>query len=103
MFFLVDAFSTTPFKGNPAGVCFIDDYPGLSACHFQKLANYFNWSEIAFVRYIAPETYRIRWFSPLDEAPLCGHATLGAAHALFSCNKIVSNKICFIYNDKIRN
>lgn len=101
MFFLVDAFSSVPFRGNPAGVCFLDDYPEFDETSFQRIANYFNWSEISFLRRMSPNVYRLRWFTPLDEAPLCGHATLGAAHALFSLRKTTSNRITFLYKNGI--
>jgi PhzF family phenazine biosynthesis protein len=80
-FYLVDAFTEESFKGNPAGVCLVDEYPDAEV--MQSLARYYDWSEIAFVKHIERDRYYIRWFSPLDEAPLCGHATLAAAHILF--------------------
>lgn len=96
MFFLVDAFNAEPFKGNPAGVCILDDYPEDSK--LQKIAKYYNWSETAFLRRLGDNEFRIRWFSPLDEAPLCGHATLASAHILFSESLVSSDFINFRYN-----
>lgn len=97
MFVLVDAFTDTPFAGNPAGVCLLEDeYP--SSSKLQEIAAYFNWSEIAFLKKLDDDVFQIRWFSPLDEAPLCGHATLAAAHALFQKGLVNSNKIVFKYN-----
>jgi PhzF family phenazine biosynthesis protein len=96
VFFLVDAFTGEPFKGNPAGVCVVDKFP----CdeQLQEVARYFNWSEIAFIARISDSVFRIRWFSPLDEAPLCGHATLAAAHVVFTQNLIHSHDITFMYS-----
>lgn len=102
MFFLVDAFTKSSFLGNPAGVCLLEgDYP--DARIMQDLAAYFNWSEISFIKKIGENRYRLRWFTPLDEAPLCGHATLGASHIIFQnmWNTDNSNTIEFVYNDGI--
>jgi PhzF family phenazine biosynthesis protein len=96
VFFLVDAFTSNPFKGNPAGVCVVDAFP----CDklLQDVARYFNWSEIAFVVKLSNSVFQIRWFSPLDEAPLCGHATLAAAHVIFTQNLVSSHDVTFKYN-----
>jgi PhzF family phenazine biosynthesis protein len=95
-FYLVDAFTDKPFKGNPAGVCIVEEYPRPG--EMQELASYHDWSEISFVKHITENEFYIRWFSPVDEAPLCGHATLAAAHILFS-QKITSyNSVLFKYN-----
>lgn len=96
MFFLVDAFTEVPFRGNPAGVCVVDEYPDDS--EMQRIARYYNWSETAFVKKLGKDKFRIRWFSPLDEAPLCGHATLASAHILFSKGLASGNSISFKYN-----
>lgn len=90
MFFLVDAFTEFPFKGNPAGVCVVDEFH--SDSELQKIAFYYNWSEVAFIKKTGEQDFIIRWFSPQDEAPLCGHATLGAAHVIFS-NKLVQGDV----------
>lgn len=101
LIFLVDAFTGVPFMGNPAGVCIVDEYPADS--QMQKIAAYYNWSEISFLRKLSDNVFQIRWFSPLDEAPLCGHATLAAAHILFSNGIVLANsnspcnKIKFLY------
>ena len=96
MFFLVDAFCDVPFKGNPAGVYIVGEYPEDS--EMQKIARYYNWSETAFVKKLGENEFYIRWFSPLDEAPLCGHATLASAHILFSKGLVSGNVINFKYN-----
>ncbi len=96
MFFLVDAFTSRAFKGNPAGVFIVDEYPANE--ELLKLSSYYNWSEIAFIKPIKDDTFRIRWFSPKDEAPLCGHATLASTYVLFNSGYAKSNKIQLIYN-----
>lgn len=82
--FQVDAFTHQPFRGNPAGVCVTDEW--LSDDLMQKIAAELNLSETAFaVR--EGEHYRLRWFTPLCEVPLCGHATLATARVLFDSLK----------------
>jgi len=76
----VDAFTDQPFKGNPAGVCLLADEK--SEGWMQSLAAEMNLSETAF---LLPEGegWRLRWFTPLTEVDLCGHATLASARVLF--------------------
>ncbi|MCX7984443.1 MAG: PhzF family phenazine biosynthesis protein [Bacteroidetes bacterium] len=78
----VDAFTTTPFCGNYAGVILNADE--LSEKEMQFLAREMNLPETAFVlRPTLPHAdFRIRWFTPTTEVPLCGHATVAAFHAL---------------------
>jgi PhzF family phenazine biosynthesis protein len=78
---IVDAFSSVPFNGNPAAVCLVDEF--LPKEVMQKIASEMNFSETAFVKQIAKNHYHIRWFTPNSEAPLCGHATIAATHILF--------------------
>lgn len=78
--FTVDAFAEQAFSGNPAGVCLLDrEYPD---DWMRAVAAEMRHSETAFV---LGEGGRVglRWFSPLVEVDLCGHATLAAAHVLF--------------------
>jgi predicted PhzF superfamily epimerase YddE/YHI9 len=76
----VDAFAERPFEGNPAAVCPLDAW--LPDGVMQSIAAEHNLSETAF--FVAEGAgYRIRWFTPVREVPLCGHATLAAAHVLF--------------------
>jgi predicted PhzF superfamily epimerase YddE/YHI9 len=94
-FYLVDAFADERFDGNPAGVCLVDEYP--EARKMQQVALHYGWSEIAFVKRLASERFQIRWFSPIDEAPLCGHATLAAAHVIFSIGLVDDKNFDFQY------
>jgi predicted PhzF superfamily epimerase YddE/YHI9 len=77
----VDAFTDTLFCGNPAAVCILDDW--LDDDLMQKIAMENNLSETAFVIQ-KNNQFQIRWFTPVDEVILCGHATLATAHVLFS-------------------
>lgn len=78
--FQVDAFTATPFRGNPAAVCLLAE-PADEAW-MQQLAAEMNLSETAFLVPIE-DGYNLRWFTPTIEVDLCGHATLASAHTLW--------------------
>lgn len=91
--FIVDSFTNTPFKGNPAGVCIADN--SLSETTMQQIAFELGLSETAFITKSAEsDVYNIRYFSPQKEIALCGHATLAAAKVLNG--KTGSGDISFI-------
>src|SRR5256885_1557187 len=76
----VDAFTSTPFAGNPAAVCVLSG--PRDASWMQDVAREMNLSETAFL--LAHDAgYRLRWFTPAAEVALCGHATLASAHVLW--------------------
>ncbi|MBI2393316.1 MAG: PhzF family phenazine biosynthesis protein [Deltaproteobacteria bacterium] len=76
----VDAFASEIFRGNPAAVCPLEAW--LPDETMQAIAMENNLSETAFfVR--EGDAHRIRWFTPVSEVPLCGHATLASAWVLF--------------------
>lgn len=81
-FWQVDSFATAPFTGNPA-VVFVLDQP-VSDELMQKIAMEMNQSETAFILHRGIEAPLLRWFTPLLEIDLCGHATLAAAHIWLS-------------------
>lgn len=81
-FWQVDAFTNTPFKGNPAAV-FIHDYP-LDDDLMQNIAIEMNLSETAFIHLRKDQNPMLRWFTPVYEVDLCGHATLAAAQIYFN-------------------
>lgn len=89
----VNAFTNEPFKGNPAGVSIVSEFP--SDILAQKIAAELNYSETAFLKKLADNHYHIRWFSPKDECGLCGHATLAAAHLLWEQGVVKSDMITF--------
>jgi PhzF family phenazine biosynthesis protein len=74
--FQIDAFTTHRFAGNPAAVMLMDNF--LQDATLQAIAAENNLAETAF---LVPENgdYRLRWFTPKTEVPLCGHATLASA------------------------
>ena len=80
-YYVVDAFASEPFEGNPAGVCVLDDWIGDDL--MQRIAAENRLSETAFAVRQAPGSYRLRWFTPTSEIDLCGHATFGTAFVLF--------------------
>jgi PhzF family phenazine biosynthesis protein len=74
--FQVDAFATRLFAGNPAAVMPLEDFPADAT--LQAVAAENNLAETAFLVRDNGD-YRIRWFTPATEVPLCGHATLASA------------------------
>jgi PhzF family phenazine biosynthesis protein len=76
----VDAFTTKPFAGNPAGVCVLSQPAEES--WMQNVAREMNLSETAFL-FREGDGFRLRWFTPAVEVDLCGHATLASAHILW--------------------
>ena len=80
--YLVDSFTDTPFKGNPAAVCLLERI--LSEDQMQTIAMELGFSETAFILSDKKDRhFSIRYFSPKMEIPLCGHATLAASKVLF--------------------
>jgi PhzF family phenazine biosynthesis protein len=87
----IDAFTDKPFSGNPAAVCLLDRAP--TDEWMQNLAAEMNLSETAFL-VPADDTsddvpaWHLRWFTPVAEVELCGHAKLASAHHLFEHRKV---------------
>ncbi len=78
--FQVDAYTDTPFRGNPAAVCLLDG--PRDERWMQSVAAEMNLAETAFL-WPEGDAHRLRWFTPTVEVPLCGHATLASAHVLY--------------------
>lgn len=78
--FQVDAFTDKIFGGNPAAVCPLETW--LPAPTMQSIAAENNLAETAFF-VPAKDRFELRWFTPVLEIDLCGHATLASAHVLF--------------------
>src|ERR1035438_9476213 len=79
-YYHVDAFASELFAGNPAGVCILSAFTADSV--MQKIAAENRHSETAFVIPRADGDFDLRWFTPLVEDDLCGHATLASAYVL---------------------
>jgi PhzF family phenazine biosynthesis protein len=88
----IDAFTSRIFSGNPAAVCPLKEW--LEDSLLQAIAQENNLSETAF---FVPERggFHIRWFTPVAEVDLCGHATLAAAFVIFAHLKRSSGEIAF--------
>jgi PhzF family phenazine biosynthesis protein len=82
--FQVDAFADRAFAGNPAAVCLLEG--PADAAWMQAVASEMNLSETAFL-HREGAGYALRWFTPVAEVALCGHATLASAHALWESGR----------------
>lgn len=80
--YTVDAFTSTPFSGNPAAVCILQEFPD-DDHWLLKVAKEINLSETAFLCAMGNGSYRLRWFTPETEVDLCGHATLASAQVIW--------------------
>lgn len=81
--FIVDAFTDKLFAGNPAAVCFVDEFPDDSL--MLSIAKENNLSETAFLKPLGEAgRYHLRWFTPAAEVDLCGHATLASAFVVLT-------------------
>jgi PhzF family phenazine biosynthesis protein len=83
--FWVDAFTDTPYRGNPAAICLLD--AAIDETAMQQLAFELGLAETAYVVGRPDGDYDLRWFTPTVEIPLCGHATLAGAHTLFETGR----------------
>jgi len=92
LYYHIDAFTSSAFAGNPAGVCFLEKWPEDNI--LQSIATENNLSETAFV-IPADGFYELRWFSSNMEIDLCGHATLASAHAIFEYINRQSSTVAF--------
>ena len=88
--YILDSFTSELFKGNPAGVCILERPLGVDK--MQAIAKELGLSETAFVKKEKKSPYyAIRFFSPVTEIPLCGHATLAASKVLFENNPTLNS------------
>lgn len=93
-YYHIDSFTNEVFKGNPAGVCVLSEWPSDKIMHMIAMEN--GLPETAF--FIKENgTYHIRWFTPNIEMDLCGHATLAAAYVI---NKYFSSKNIITFQSK---
>jgi len=91
----IDAFTDRPLSGNPAAVCPLEAW--LPDAAMQAIATENNLSETAF--FVATDDgFHIRWFTPLSEVSLCGHATLATAWCIF--NELGYDKDEIIFRSK---
>lgn len=91
--YTVDAFTDVAFGGNPAGVAlFEDSLP--SDEEMKAVAKKVGYSETAFVLPVGRSEFKIRYFTPVEEVPLCGHATVGTFALLLGCGMISEGERC---------
>lgn len=88
-FYIVDTFTDTPFSGNPAAVFILNE--DISDELKQNIASEINLSETSFVLK-NEKNFNLRWFTPIKEAGLCGHATLAAAHIIWELGVLNKNE-----------
>ncbi|GAB4841166.1 hypothetical protein Ancab_021911 [Ancistrocladus abbreviatus] len=101
---VIDAFTDSAFKGNPAAVCLLEEEK--SDNWLQAVAREFNFSETCFltrchdldssIPNLSNSRFKLRWFTPVAEVELCGHATLAAAHFCFTSGLVNGDKIEFL-------
>lgn len=95
LMYQVDAFTDKPFSGNPAGVCILQKK--VTEEWMKNMAREMNLSETAF---LLPQDegskdrlwFNLRWFTPVTEVDLCGHATLASAHVLWETGRILPDQ-----------
>ena len=98
--FIADAFAGRAFQGNPAAVCLVPDLASVTDAALLAVAAEMNLSETAFVSpvsspgggggggvgggdpFATADRFLLRWFTPMVEVNLCGHATLATAAVL---------------------
>lgn len=97
-FYIIDAFTSEPFKGNPATVFICNDSIFNNSEKLQKLANEFNHSETAFLLFNNKmNNFKLRWFTPTSEVNLCGHATLASSAFIFYKKLALKNRPIIFY------
>jgi PhzF family phenazine biosynthesis protein len=92
---MVDAFASAPFQGNPA--CVVEPFEAWpEAAWMQAVASENNQAETAFLlKSNEPGRFGLRWFTPALEVPLCGHATLASAHVLMEETGVSAETLAF--------
>ncbi|KAM3762664.1 hypothetical protein ACB098_01G363600 [Castanea mollissima] len=101
-YYVVDAFTDSAFKGNPAAVCLLEEERDEK--WLQVVAAEFNISLTCYLTRLSGSDsldssnprFRLRWFTPVAEVKICGHATLAAAHTLFTSSLLNCDVIEFV-------
>jgi len=93
--FQIDAFTNRRFAGNPAAVMPLESF--LPDATLQAIAAENNLSETAFLVREGND-YRLRWFTPLVEVPLCGHATLASAAVVME--RFEPGRNCVVFHSR---
>lgn len=94
-FYIVDAFTETPFGGNTAGVVLLEPGAGFpDKGWMRQVAAELRYSETVFVRRDGPVEFSARYFTPRDEVDLCGHATIAAFGVLYQEGLVPEGSCC---------
>jgi len=92
-YFIVDAFTSEPFGGNPAGVVLLEGgFPEEKL--MQQVAAELRYSETAFVQQNSSQEFTVRYFTPASEVDLCGHATIATFGVLRQQGIVPDNSLC---------
>lgn len=98
--YFVDAFTNQKFKGNPAAVCIVEGHVPVAT--MQQIATEIGFSETAFIKRTSNNNYNIRFFTPKQEIPLCGHATLASSKVIFETTKMEEINFVNIENVELK-
>lgn len=91
--YIINSFVYENKGGNPAGVVILDDYD-MTESTMQTIASHLGLSETAFILPCDDKPdYHVRFFTPTEEVPLCGHATLACAYMLYRLGIIKKNDL----------
>ena len=94
-YYIVDAFTSEPFGGNPAGVVLLGkDSPFPDDGLMLKIAAELRYSETAFVQQNGPVEFTVRYFTPMSEVDLCGHATIATFGVLLQEGIVADGTTC---------
>ena len=93
-YFIVDAFTSQPFGGNPAGVVLLDGDSFPAEELMLQIAAELRYSETAFVKRDSDSQYTVRYFTSKTEVELCGHATIATFSLLYKLQLVKGECIC---------
>ena len=94
-YYIVDAFTSEPFGGNPAGVVLLGkDSPFPNNALMLHIAAELRYSETAFVQQNGANEFTVRYFTPRSEVDLCGHATIATFGVLRQTGIIADGAVC---------
>lgn len=92
-FYIVDAFADELFGGNPAGVVIIPDGQDFPADEIMvNTAAELRYSETAFIKFLGGKEFNIRYFTPVAEVDLCGHATIASFATLLHIGMVTDGE-----------
>jgi len=101
-YFIVDAFTSQPFGGNPAGVVLLDGDIFPAEELMLQIAAELRYSETAFVKRHSDSEYTVRYFTPKAEVELCGHATIATFSLLYKLQLAKGGCICHTMAGNLR-